>query len=86
MSELLAKVRVILKAWPTWAAAFTAVLGVVAAEVIPLLPEQVGVRVAGWVAVALSVIAAATAVVRRVTPVLPAERGVLPPPPPPSVT
>jgi hypothetical protein len=78
----LQRLRVLLKAAPTWLAAVAAVLGVIAAEVVPNLPDNLAAKVGGVVAFGLSIVAAATAVVRRVTPVLPPERGILPPPAP----
>lgn len=79
LSRLTAQARVILAAAPTYL--------VGAATVIPFIAEQVGtlvpsgaaetiVRVAAWLVAACGV---AVAIIRRVTPVLPTMRGVLPP-------
>lgn len=76
MSDLLRKLGVVLTSLPGWLAAATAVLTIVATEVVPLLPANW--PVAGWVATALALLAAAGAVVARLTPVEPSERGVLP--------
>lgn len=47
-------------------------------EVVPLLPENVGVRVAAVVALALGWVATIVRVVSRVTPVPESQRGLLP--------
>ena len=74
MSDVLARVRVLLTAAPTYLVAAAAVVQVVVAE----LGDDWPAVAAGGTRV-LAVLAAATAIVRRVTPVLPVERGLLPP-------
>lgn len=80
MQNFLKRARVILKAAPTYLVAAGAVVSIVADEVAKVLPTgwqdnaaQIGGAVAG-------VIGAAVLIVRRVTPVLVAERGLLSPP------
>jgi hypothetical protein len=75
------RVRVVLTAAVTWLIAFGAVVAVVADELAPF-------RTVPYVGAALNVLAAVAVVVavivrviQRSTPVLPAARGVLPPPP-----
>lgn len=82
MNDFLVRVRVLLGALPTYLAAATAVLTVVAVEVVPLLPEDLGLQVAGWVAAVLGVIGSVVLVVQRLTPYV-GEPQLLPPPPPP---
>lgn len=79
MTDLLAKVRVLLAAVPYWGAVATSVLTAVGTEVVPLLPENVGVRVAAVVALALGWVATIVRVVSRVTPVPVAGRGIVVP-------
>lgn len=81
MSERLrqfwAKVVVVLRAAPTWLTAAAVVLTTSAEEIGGLLPDggealgQLVVRVVAW-------IGAAIVIIRRVTPVAPDERGLLP--------
>jgi hypothetical protein len=79
MKKLLARTRVLLSAAPTWLAGAGVVVGALSEEIAEALPTgdlsdtvtQIGVAVLG-------AIAAATAIVRRVTPVFGAARGLLP--------
>lgn len=79
MKKLLARTRVLLSAAPTWLAGAGVVVGALSEEIAKALPDgpvddtvtQIGV-------VVLGAIAAATAIVRRVTPVFGADRGLLP--------
>lgn len=79
MRKLLARIRVILTAAPTWLVLAALTVPIVTEEVAKVLPtswaEQVvtvGGYVVGW-------LGAAIAIIRRVTAVLPSERGILPP-------
>jgi hypothetical protein len=76
---MIEKLKALLQALPAWGAAAQSVLTIVAVEVVPLLPENVAVRVAAVVAVAAGWVATAVAVVSRVTPVRPSQQGLLPP-------
>lgn len=80
MNDFLAKVKALLAAVPYWGAVATSVLTVVGTEVVPLLPENIGVRVAAVVALALGWVATIVRVVSRVTPVPSDARGLLIPP------
>lgn len=80
MNLLPEKIRVVLTALPTYLALATLVLTVVADEIIPLLPDNIGVQIAGYVAVALAWIAAIVRTISRLTPVPVEDRGLLPPP------
>jgi len=74
-----AKARVLVKAWPAWAAAITALLGVVATTLVPLLPGGWQAQAAGYVAAAVAAVASVSAAVARVTPVVdPDQKGLLP--------
>lgn len=80
MTQLWLKILVVLKAAPTYLAVFTLLLTVFAEEIIPLLPDNPAALIAGWIAVALAWVAAIVRVISRVTPVAPADRGLLPKP------
>lgn len=77
MKLTIARLRVLLKAAPTWltaAAVIVATLRDTIAEQFPGVAEDV----AAVAAPVLAVITAALLIVRRVAPVLPEERGLLP--------
>lgn len=80
MEQTLARLRVLLGAAPTYLAAIGAVLAIVIDELAGFA-DQPGVewvvRIAG---VVLTIVGVATAIVRRVTPVIDSQRGLLPPP------
>lgn len=80
--KILAGARVVAGAWPTWAAAATGLLTLVSTALVPLLPGGWATRVAAWTAAGLGAVAAVSAAVARVTPVLYGDaRGVLAPRP-----
>jgi hypothetical protein len=72
------RIQVIAKSIVTWAAVTQAVLLIAIDQVGPLLPDGYQAWIQGAAAVAV-VLGAAVAALRQVTPVLPAERGILPP-------
>lgn len=81
MNDIIAKIKVVLTALPTYLAIATLVLTVVAAELVPLLPENLAAQIGGYIVVALAVIAAIVRTISRLTPVPEDQRGLLPPPP-----
>lgn len=82
MNELLARVRVLLGAAPTYLVALAAILTIVVDELAPFADDPAIAWVVRVLGVVLTIVGVAVAIVRRVTPVVPAERGLLPPPPP----
>ena len=72
--DLYARALVVLKAAPTWLTMAAVVISTVAAGI----PIPVVAQIAATVVAAIG---SAVAIIRRVTPVLPDERGVLPPTP-----
>lgn len=85
--DIPAKLRVLVGAWPAWAAMITLLLGVAGDEIVPRLPGGWPVQVGGWIAGALVFVGVVSAVVARVTPVLfPQNRGLLADPPAQSPT
>lgn len=84
MSKLLARVRVFLKSAPTYLVAAGAIVTIIVDEASKVLPhgwQDNAVQIGGTVA---AIIGAAVTIIRRVTPVLPEERGLLAPPKPPN--
>lgn len=84
MEQVLARIRVFLKSAPTYLVAAGAVLTIVADEIAKAVPagwQDNVVRIGGTAA---AIIGAAVTIIRRVTPVLPEERGMLAPPKPPN--
>lgn len=77
MTKLLARARVVLRAAPTYLTAVAAATPFVSTQLATVLPDQaerigsIGLCVAAW-------LTAAVLIIRRVAPVLPADRGVLP--------
>jgi hypothetical protein len=78
LSTLWAKVKVVLGAAPFWGAAAVGLLTSVQLEVVPLLPGPWQVRAGAAIATALAIVGAIVRTVARVTPVPPAQRGLLP--------
>lgn len=76
LHALAAKAKVVLTAAVTWLVALEAALIVLADELAPLIPLPWADRVTAWLLIAIGVIGTAIAIVRRVTPVLPNERGI----------
>jgi len=80
MTKVIARIRVLIGAAPTYLVAASIVVTAVSTEVADAFPGNaatVATKVGGWL---LAGIGAATAIVRRVAPVLPHERGLLEPP------
>lgn len=84
LKRFVAALKVVLRSLPAWLATASVALTVVAAEVVPLLPEGSGLQVAGWIATGLLWCGAIARTVARLTPVPESQRGILPPPPPPA--
>lgn len=74
----IARIKVVASAAVTWITAVAVVLPLVAGDIAEVMPAQaetithVALIVAGW-------LGAAVAIIRRVSTVLPDERGILPP-------
>ena len=77
MTDFLARVRVLLTAAPTYISTATALVVIFSAEIGALFPGAAD-DIAAWSVRVLAVLAGAANIVRRVAPVLPAERGLLP--------
>lgn len=77
MSDLIARARTILSALVTWLLVASAVLTTIADDIAPALPAPWSERVTAIVISVLGVVSAAIAIIRRVTPVDSADRGLL---------
>lgn len=80
MSKLLARIRVLLHAAPSYLTVAAVVVTIISQELGDALPGNASTIVAKAAGAVLAVIATATAIVRRVTPVLAEDRGLLVPP------
>lgn len=76
MSDLLARARVVLRAAPTWLTAAAVVLTAAAHEISTVAPSG-GEDIVRWLVTAAAWLTSAVAIIRRVSPVPPAERGLL---------
>lgn len=81
MNQTIARTRVVLTALPTYLVAAAVILTIVSedvAQLLPMVPAGTAETVARWLVAAAGSLTAAVSIIRRVTPVLPAERGILP--------
>ena len=77
MKKFLARVRVVLTAAPTYLTSAAVAVALARDEIAKLFPEAAE-EVGRWAVPIAAGLLAAARVIRRVTPVLPAERGLLP--------
>lgn len=80
LRDLYRKTLVVLTAAPTYLAGAVMVLTIFREEVVSVLPDAWQADATGVIVSVVGALAAAIAVIRRVTPVLKGERGLLPPP------
>jgi hypothetical protein len=81
MNNLIARTRVVLTAAPTHLVSLAVILTIVSeqvAELLPMVPAGTAETAARWLVTLAGSLTAAVSIIRRVTPVLPTERGVLP--------
>lgn len=74
MTDLIARARVVLRAAPTWLTAAAVILTAAAHEISTLAPSG-GEDVVRWLVTAAAWLTSAVAIIRRVTPVPAAQRG-----------
>lgn len=72
------RVVVVAKAAPTWLVAASTAVTIASEELVKLLPDHWDEQVVRWATVATGALGAAVILIRRLTPVLPDERGILP--------
>lgn len=77
--KLIDRARVVLTAAPTYLVGASAVVTIVADEVAKVLPAGQATTVGAVTVRVVAILGAAVAIVRRVTPVVDGERGLLPP-------
>ena len=77
---MFARIQVLLRAVPTYLTLAAVIVTILSQELADALPGNAATVVVKVAGVTLTVIGAATAIVRRVTPVLENERGLLTPP------
>ncbi len=78
MKNLITRTRTLLTAAPTWLAGAGIVVAAVSEEIVEVLPDSWDAGVTRVGVVVLAAIVAATNIVRRVSPVFGADRGLLP--------
>lgn len=76
--NLIERVKVVAGAAVTWLVAASIVITIFSEEIGGLLTDDTAALVASWATTAVGWLGAAVAIIRRVTPVLPEERGILP--------
>lgn len=79
MKKFWERVKVVWRAAPTWLTGASVVVGVVAEEIADVLPAGAAEDVGHVALVVVAWLGAAIGIIRRVTPVPPEERGILPP-------
>lgn len=79
LKELGPRIKVVLTAALTWLFVIQAILLVAAEQIAPLIPAPWSDQVSAFLLTALSVVGVAILAIRRVSPVVPDERGLLPP-------
>lgn len=78
MSSFVARVKVVLAAAVTWIVVASTVVTLASDEIAKVLPAGDAETVGAVAAKIVAVLGAVVAIIRRVEPVLPAERGILP--------
>lgn len=81
LNELIAKAKVIAQAVVTWLVFASVVLTFAAGEIADVVPGETGEAITVWVLRVVAWLGVAVGIIRRVTPVAPDERGILPPAP-----
>jgi hypothetical protein len=81
LATTIEKIKVIAFSAVTWLTAASAVVVILADEIAKVLPGGYQDDVARWALIVGGVLTAAINIIRRVTPVIPEDRGILPKPP-----
>ena len=80
MSDFLTRVKVVLGNVSTWLIGASAVVAIFAEEIVAFLPDEWDGSVTQAAVVIVAVLTAAVNIIRRVTPVIDSQRGLLPVP------
>jgi len=78
VAETIARIKVLLTAAVTWLIVASTIVTIMSEEIAAVLPDGAATTVGAVALKIVSIIGAAVAIIRRVTPVLPEERGLLP--------
>lgn len=78
VAETIARIKVVLTAAVTWLIVASTIITIMSEEIAAVLPDGAATTVGAVALKIVSIISAAVAIIRRVTPVLPEERGLLP--------
>ena len=78
MTEFVAKLRVIFTAAVTYLTLGVTIVTIFAEEIAAMLPVGAAEDLTQWALIAVGWLTAAITIIRRVSPVLPDERGILP--------
>lgn len=78
MQAFIERVKVVLSAAVTWIVLASSIVTIFAEEIAKVAAEGTAATVTRVAVRVVSILGAAVAIIRRVTPVLPEERGVLP--------
>lgn len=81
INELIEKAKVVAQAAVTWLVFISVVLTFAASEIADVVPGETGEEIVTWILRVVAWIGVAVGIIRRVTPVAPDERGILPPAP-----
>lgn len=79
MTKFIARAKVVLLAAPTYLVAVSAVVSILADEIAMVLPAGMAMTLGALAVRVVAVLGAAIGIIRRVTPVVVADRGLLPP-------
>lgn len=82
LKKLWQRIVVVLGAAPTWLLAASTTVTIFSEEIVAVLPDELDFQVAKYATIIVGALTAAITLIRRLTPVLPNERGLLPGPPP----
>ena len=77
MSNLTAKIKVVATAFPTYLVIAAAVVPILSEELAKVLPSGAATVVGSLSLTVVGVLAAAISIIRRVTPVIKSDRGIL---------
>lgn len=75
--RIIERIKVVAAAAVTWLSVASAIVIILSEEIANVLPAGQAETVGAWALKAVAVIGAAVAIIRRVTPVLPEDRGLL---------
>lgn len=78
LDSLPRRVRVVITALPSYLAIASAILTLLATQLVPLLPDHIGAQLMAYIVIGLGWISGIVATIRRLAPVPTDHRGLLP--------